>query len=524
MENKNFIMALILSVAVMFLWGEYFAPKPEAQPADTAKTTEEKPVQAKESAPTNHPVAVAAPVTLTAQKTVSVQHPAKTVEMVGTDFRIKVSTKQGAMLEAITVGERYEKEVNLLDGVDADTYFPDMSTLFTREPTYENKGIHDGNLILSYTQNGITEEKMFTLLDGYRIRITKKVINNTQKAISFTPSMAFHSQYQNEDIFHATRKMFEIVAGNAEGAETLDSKEEIEEFVAKTRDIEFAGIDYGYFLYSVILLNDKLYPSGDIDTDKNRTDLFVAYKTAEIAPGKSLTSSFLIYLGPKEERYLKAAAPGLEQSIRFGWMSFLSKPLLLVLNFLYIYIGNYGIAILILTLLIKLLLFPLSNASYKSMNKMKALQPKITALKEKFKDDKESLNKETMGLYQKEGVNPLGGCLPMFIQMPVYIALYYMISNAGELYGAPFLPFWLTDLSMRDPYYILPVSLGALMFLQQKMTPQQMDNAQAKIMLYTMPLVFTWISLFMPSGLTLYWFVNTVLGLAQQYYITRKYS
>ncbi|MCK5808312.1 membrane protein insertase YidC [bacterium] len=520
MENKNFIMALVLSVAVMFIWGEFFAPKPEAETTQEQKTDE---AQAQKPAPTTLPNA-APPVTLTPQRKVARQHAVEKIELTGKDIRLSVSTQRGAILEAVTVGKRYKKEVNLLDGLSEGAYFPEVSTLFTGEPTYENKGIHDGNLILSYTQEGVTEEKIFTLLDGYRIKITRKLFNNTAKAISYTPSLAFHSQYQNEDIFHATRKMFEIVAGNSNAADTLDSKEEIDEFVATTKEIEFAGIDYGYFLYSVIADGRKIVPSGDINTDNNKTDLIVSYESHTIEPGKNSTDSFVVYLGPKEAHYLKAAAPGLEQSIHFGWMTFLSKPLLVVLNFLYIYIGNYGIAILILTLLIKLLLFPLSNASYKSMNKMKSLQPKIAALKEKYKDDKEALNKETMALYQKEGVNPLGGCLPMFIQMPVYIALYYMISNAGELYGAPFLPFWLTDLSMRDPYYILPVSLGALMFLQQKMTPQQMDNAQAKIMLYTMPLVFTWISLFMPSGLTLYWFVNTVLGLAQQYYITRKYA
>jgi len=221
---------------------------------------------------------------------------------------------------------------------------------------------------------------------------------------------------------------------------------------------------------------------------------------------------------------LKEEGVGLEKSVTFGWTGFLAEPLLIALNFFNGFIGNYGLAIIFLTIVVKLLMFPLSNASYKSMSKMRVLQPKIKELQEKYKKDKETLNKETMLLYQKEGVNPLGGCLPMFIQMPVYIALYYMIQNAVELYNAPFLPFWLTDLSEKDPFYIIPVSLGLLMFLQTKLTPQTMDNAQAKIMMYTMPVVFTWISLVLPSGMTLYWFVNTLLGIAQQLYVNKKYS
>ena len=158
------------------------------------------------------------------------------------------------------------------------------------------------------------------------------------------------------------------------------------------------------------------------------------------------------------------------------------------------------------------------------MSKMRTIQPKMKELQEKYKNDKETLNKEMMLLYQKEGINPLGGCFPMFIQMPVYIALYYMIQNAVELYGAPFLPFWLTDLSEKDPFYIIPILLGVLMLLQTKLSPQQGDNKQAKIMMYTMPVVFVWISLLLPSGLTLYWLVNTLLGIAQQFYTNKKYQ
>jgi len=158
------------------------------------------------------------------------------------------------------------------------------------------------------------------------------------------------------------------------------------------------------------------------------------------------------------------------------------------------------------------------------MAKMKKLMPKVEELKKKYKEDKETLNKEIMLLYQKEGVNPLGGCLPILIQMPIYIALYSMLNNAVELYNAGFLPFWLVDLSEKDPYYILPVALGGFMFLQQKMTPTQMDNQQAKIMLYVMPVMFAGFMLFLPAGLNLYILANTLLGILQQWLVTKRYG
>ncbi len=524
MENKNFIIALVLSVLVMFLWGEYFAPKPQPEKTQTAHTDESKNKQ--EPAPSApDPIPSATPASQIPAKQIKHRFPVTQITMHDDALQVTVSTKRGEAVQLLAIGRRYKKKVELLAGLSKNAYFPAITSLFKEEPVYENKGVHDGTLVLSYTQDGITEQKLFSLLGGYRIKVTRKIFNDTDKPISYTPTLMFHSQYKNEEIFHATRKTFSIVAGNRNGAETLSSSEDVQHYASTHSDTVFAGVDYGYFLFSVIADGTQsLVVSGTVDDDKNRTDLFASYPTHTILPGKQSADSFIVYFGPKEERYLKNAAAGLEKSVKFGWMGFLSKPLLTALNFLYRYVGNYGIAILILTLLVKLLLFPLSSASYKSMNKMKALQPKIEQLKQKYKEDKDALNREMMTLYQKEGVNPLSGCLPIFIQMPVYIALYYMISNAGELYGAEFLPFWLTDLSSKDPFYILPVALGILMFVQQKLTPQQMDNAQAKIMLYTMPLLFTWISLFMPSGLTLYWFANTVLGLVQQFYITKKYA
>jgi YidC/Oxa1 family membrane protein insertase len=218
----------------------------------------------------------------------------------------------------------------------------------------------------------------------------------------------------------------------------------------------------------------------------------------------------------------------LSDAVNFGWFDFLAKPLLVGLNFFYGYVGNYGVAIIILTVIIKLIFWPLSQRSYASMEKMKKLQPMVAKLREKYGDDKQRLNQETMALYKTYKVNPMGGCLPMVVQIPVFFGLYKALLGAVELRHAPFiahLPFtdlpWLADLSAKDPYYISPIIMGASMFLQQRMTPSTGDPTQQKIMLF-MPLVFTFMFLQFPSGLVIYWLFNNLLSIGQQLMIARK--
>jgi len=210
---------------------------------------------------------------------------------------------------------------------------------------------------------------------------------------------------------------------------------------------------------------------------------------------------------------------GLEGAVEFGYFSFMAKPLLRVLNFMQSYLINYGIAIIVLTIVIKLIFYPLTHHGLKSMNGMKKVQPQIAAIKERYKDDKTRLNKEIMGLYKKYKINPVGGCLPMILQIPVFIALYEVLYVCIELRHAPFF-LWIHDLSAQDPYYITPLIMGGSMFIQQKMTPTAVDPTQAKMMLF-MPVIFTVMFLKFPAGLVIYWLVNNLLSIAQQYYINK---
>jgi YidC/Oxa1 family membrane protein insertase len=272
------------------------------------------------------------------------------------------------------------------------------------------------------------------------------------------------------------------------------------------------------------------------------SDEFVAaqyQQTEKVIPsGSQYTYKYRLFIGPKRINYLKNVGNNLEKLVDFGWFDFIARPCLWLLNVFYSVIPNYGVAIIVLTILVKILLWPLGQKSYKSMSEMKKLQPLMKEIREKYKDDKQRMNQEVMGLYKTYKINPLGGCLPMVVQLPVFFALYRMLYQAIELRHAPFF-LWINDLSapdrlfnfnfsipfMEPPYGIpvLTVIMGASMLLQQKMSPPMGDATQAKMMMF-MPIIFTVIFINFSSGLVLYWLVNNILSIAQQYYTQKKYA
>lgn len=245
------------------------------------------------------------------------------------------------------------------------------------------------------------------------------------------------------------------------------------------------------------------------------------YSPAFVIPvGGTQTFSDRLFVGPKLQETLASIAPGLELAVDYGWLTILSQPIFWVLNKIHGVVGNWGWAIVILTILIKLLFYKLSETSYRSMAGMRKLAPRLQALKDQYGDDKQQLNQAMMDLYKKEKINPLGGCLPILIQIPVFIALYWVLLESVELRHASFI-FWLNNLSAPDPYYVLPLIMGASMFLQTKLNPQPPDPIQAKVMM-SLPFVFTVFFAFFPAGLVLYWTTNNVLSIAQQWYIMRS--
>ncbi|MCP3672004.1 MAG: membrane protein insertase YidC [Gammaproteobacteria bacterium] len=239
-----------------------------------------------------------------------------------------------------------------------------------------------------------------------------------------------------------------------------------------------------------------------------------------VAKGADYTFNSSLVAGPKLQNELKEIAPGLDLTVDYGWLTILAQPIFWLLGKIHSLVGNWGWSIIFLTMLIKLAFFKLSEASYKSMANMRRMTPRMTALKERFGDDKQGLNQAMMELYKKEKINPLGGCLPILVQIPVFIALYWVLLESVELRQAPFM-FWLNDLSVKDPFYVLPVIMGVSMFIQQKLNPPPPDPMQAKIMM-ALPFIFTVMFATFPAGLVLYWVVNNVLSIAQQWYITMQ--
>ncbi|SDO33878.1 membrane protein insertase YidC [Vreelandella arcis] len=258
-----------------------------------------------------------------------------------------------------------------------------------------------------------------------------------------------------------------------------------------------------------------------VSTDsRDRNVVAFAGPTRDMAAEEEATLSATLYMGPKIQDHLEEVAPNLRLTVDYGWLWFLANPLFWLLDKIHDIVGNWGWSIVLLTVLVKTVLFPLSAKAYKSMARMRKLGPEMQRLKEMYGDDRQKMSQEMMKFYQKEKINPLGGCLPILVQMPVFIALYWMLLESVELRHAPFI-FWIQDLSVKDPYFILPILMGVSMFVQQQLNPTPPDPMQAKIM-KMLPIIFTFFFLWFPAGLVIYWVVNNIISVAQQYFITRK--
>jgi YidC/Oxa1 family membrane protein insertase len=380
-------------------------------------------------------------------------------------------------------------------------------------------------IVFNYTNDRVSIDKIYTIFpDKYEVELDYNIRNLTNSPFDVQISTYF---FRKEKLKKA-RYQFEGSCFLVDGVLKEVSVKKIEKEKTKqfTKKVQWLGYSEVYFI-SVILKRDSFFNvaktylyNGDV--------VLEGVKKINLKVNDTVTDSNSLYFGPKKYDILKSYHAGLERSINYGIFDFLAKPLMVLLNFFYKFVHNYGIAIIILTILIKLIFYPLTQKSYESMKRMKDLQPHITRLKEQYKDNKAKLNQEIMELYKKYKVNPFGGCLPVIIQIPVFFALYKALLNSIELRHACFIkyiPFtdklWLVDLSVKDPYYITPILMGLSMFVQQKMTPTGGDAFQEKLM-YIMPVFLTFLFLNFPSGLVVYWLVNNILSIFQQYMVNKK--
>jgi YidC/Oxa1 family membrane protein insertase len=315
---------------------------------------------------------------------------------------------------------------------------------------------------------------------------------------------------------------FEFVGPVTYTGEDLNT-DDVEDLASESKsygkEVVWTAFETKYFISAAVPLDNSAEKVRIEKEDGSVVNTLVSPYQA-VDPGQTLIYDYLLYFGPRHLEILKEVNYQLAEAIDLGFFGIIAKPLRLVLNFFYSFVGNYGVAIILLTVIIKLIFWPLTQKSYSSMKAMQKLQPEMAKIREKHKNDKERLNREIMELYKKNRVNPLGGCLPMLVQIPVFFALYQVLLNDIALRHAPFM-LWINDLSAKDPYYVTPLIMGGTMFIQQKMTPSTMDPTQAK-MFMLMPVVFTFMFLNFPSGLVIYWLVNNLLTILQQFFINRK--
>ena len=303
-----------------------------------------------------------------------------------------------------------------------------------------------------------------------------------------------------------------VVLKMNDGTLTIVEDEDLDKTVNFT-GIKFASAFDRY--YSTILYNFKtslaisLMPDND-----NSPQVFIHAKDSIDLSG---------YVGPKNYRDLASLNKELTDAIEYGWFTFIAKPMFLLLQYIHDYVGNWGWTIVLVTILIKLILYPLSYKGMVSMNKLKELSPKIKEIQEKYKNDKQKSGAKMMEFYKKEGVNPMGGCLPILLQIPVFFSIYRVLLNSIELKGAEW-AFWITDLAEMDPYFVLPILMGITMYVQQLITPNQMQDELQKKLFQFLPVIFTFFFLWFPAGLTLYWFINNLFTIAQQYYVNTLFA
>ena len=290
-------------------------------------------------------------------------------------------------------------------------------------------------------------------------------------------------------------------------------------FTEKAND-GWVGVIQHYFATAWIPQPDTPREYYSAKVGENLYSIGIKTPLGTIQPGATVASDAMFYVGPQDQQVLEKLAPGLELTVDYGWLTILAKPIHWLLTVLHGFIGNWGWSIVALTVIIKTIFFPLQAASYKSMARMKAVTPRLQALRERYGDDRARMNQAMMELYKQEKINPLGGCLPIVVQIPVFIALYWVLLASVEMRHAPWIG-WIDDLASPDPYFILPLVMAGTMFLQTKLNPTPPDPMQAKMMMI-MPLVFSVMFFFFPAGLVLYWLVNNIYSIAQQWVITRK--
>ncbi len=548
MEQPRFIIAVVLSFGVFLIWNYFFVDK------NQVKKVEEK-TEVQQIVKTEAPVTVMAPKApekKSYQESSAQQNYIPRVIKIKTPYYSVNINEKGAAITSFVLSKYKEttnsdspnKEIipkelergTVIAGFAGQSVPGLEGAIFTSDIKSDLIDISEGEKELLFywkSENGIVIEKKYSFSSGtYMIGLVVNVINGSSEPIKDSLIVSLNSYYPDT----TSAVGFEGPSALLNNSLEEVSLKDIEEKGVYTGTLKWISVQDRYFMSSLI-------PKIPVETnmrlflkDKGFLEAQYINPQKEIRSGAQEQVEFNLFFGPKSLKLLKSLGYDLNLAINFGWFDFLAKPFLYFMNFLYSFIPNYGVAIILLTVVTKIIFWPLGAKSYKSMNEMKKIQPLLAEIKGKYGNDKKRMNEEVMGLYKTYKINPMGGCLPMVAQMPVFFALYRMLYSTIELRHAPFL-FWIKDLSapdrlfsfafsipfMEPPYGIpvLTIIMGATMFIQQKMTPAVGDPTQAKMMMI-LPFVFTVIFVNFSAGLVLYWMINNVLSILQQYIISRK--
>ncbi|MCZ6774293.1 MAG: membrane protein insertase YidC, partial [Proteobacteria bacterium] len=412
----------------------------------------------------------------------------------------------------------------IADAGEGEQYFSAAMTATTK--SYAMNG--DEKLVvplLWYDGNGVKVEKRFRFTRGsYRIDVEHHVSNRSDASWRAAP----YTTLQRLSI-PLERSMFNVDTYSFDGpivydgakSEKLKRDDLLEGPFKIDATAGWAAVIQHHFL-SAIIPDDSAAYHYDVKVRNSMSTTSVFGPTTTVAPGAEHTFNTTLFVGPKEQRQLEQIDPSLKLTVDYGILTLLSNPLFWLLSKIFSVFGNWGVAIILTTVLIKAAFYKLTEKSGRSMAKMREIQPRMKALQDRYKDDRQALSQAMMDLYKREKVNPAAGCLPILIQMPFFLAFYWVLLESVEMRQAPF-ALWITDLSSRDPFFILPIIMGAAMLMQQRLNPAPADPVQAKVM-QIMPIVFTGFFAFFPSGLVLYWVTNTLLSIAQQWYVNKVVS
>ena len=549
--DKRTLLALGLSFLVFLVWSVLFGPKP------TDKSTEKQSIPKKEQSQQEerfHPALEDRPLPAGPKRDLMLETERDARDItVETDLYTAIFSGSGPLIKSFKLNNYLSKlekgaplkeliHVKNKDGCGFNLGFSGQSIPNANWAAYKvnrqsisiRTGDQPKELIYEWESPqgiGITTRFVF-YADSYKIDLSVIIDNRSEYIIDDSLLLKLaHFPQQTKKSYYAFEGMAFLVGNKLEEVKVKKLKDKL-----FSGQISWIAYEEAYFMTAIISEEDKKATVKGTTLPDGEVRITYITPSLNLRQHQKATESFTLYLGPRDLDILKALNKKIEKAINFGWFDIIAKPLLVTLRFFNKYLGNYGISIILLTIIIKILFWPLTHKSYQSMKEMRKLQPMMAKIREKYKGNKQEMQKQLMGLYKTYKINPMGGCLPMIVQIPVFFALFRVLPNSIELRHAPFV-LWIKDLSAPDrlfsfpfqipfmtPPYGIPVLtliMGASMFLQQKMTPTPGDPAQAKMMML-LPIVFTFLFINFPSGLVLYWLVNNILSIAQQYRINRQ--